>query len=247
MRKTAIILTILLTLPMMAFAQPENDMEVSKFKLNDFYSAKLSKISEDEYTKRKEESKHLRHKPYKVVRDIDEAKKMLGKRLKVFDMKEEGTDFGLREYEITFKDGTKKRLDAEHDFIACYPQLETLLFHGGHSSDQPFDLNNSNNMITFTNDFPHHIRIGNPHYHVVSPDKQLRINGFHDGQDCVVYFLEKWNKSNKKYEAVGFFWGEIHSYLFCYATDLFWVSNNKKLFKNGFDYFEVEFIENASR
>lgn len=251
MRRTVIILIILLALPAMAFAQAGNDLEVLEFKLNNFYSSKLRQISEEEYTNRKKESEHLRHKPYEVVSDIGEAQKMLGKRLKTFDIKEEDTDFSYREYEITFKDGTKKRLDSDYSFVAYFPQLEILLFEGGHGSDQPFDLNNSNDGVTFM-DFPHRIKIGNPFDHIISPNKLFRINGFFDGQDCLLRFLEKWNKPNKKYEFINWLWGENNIYEFCYATDCFWINNNTVLFKSVCrddycSYYEIEFIENVSR
>lgn len=220
-----IILHILLILPAVVFAQ---------FRPNDTYSIELKKISEEEYAAQKKKSEHLRHEPYKVVENIDKAQKMLGKRLKVIDIKEEGTDYTLREYEITFKDGTKERLDEEFGFVAYFPQLEMLLFEGGHTTDHPLDLNNSYNGVTFTDDYPYNIIIGNPYYHVVSPDKQLRINGLFDGQDCVMWFLEKWNKQRKSYEYLCALIDEEHLYNFCYASDWFWINNEKVLFKSDY-------------
>ena len=241
MKKIVIILSISLVLPIFAFAQTENDFEVTEFKLNEYYSVKISQISEREYIAKEKESEHLQHKPYEVITDIAKVQKLLDRRLKVFEI-EEYAEYGNREYEITFKDGTKKRLEYyNYGFVAYFPQLEILLFEGGHSSDQPFDLNNSNYAITFGDNFPYHIRIGNPYYHSVSPDRQFRINGFHDGQDCLWRFWEKWNPLEKKYEFINYLWGENHQFDFCYSYGWFWTSNNKVLFRKYENYYEIEF------
>jgi hypothetical protein len=237
-----------LALSSIVFAQTENDLEIFEIKLSDFYSIKLKQIPESAYIAQIKTTEQLRHKPYKVITDIAEAQKILGRRLRVLEIKTENADYSNRIYEITFKNGTKKRLD-EEGFVAYFPDLEILLFEEGHGSDQLFDLNNSNNAVTFSEGYPYHIRIGNPYYHSISPDKQLRINGFFDGQDCVVWFLEKWNKSNKKYEVVGWFYHladlPYNIFDFCYTADWFWISNNKVLFKSGWsdndNYYEIEF------
>ena len=233
-------MSICVILPLQAQQTDEETVEAKEIKLNNNYTVWLKSITLSEYTVKTEKSAHLQNEPYKAV-DINGALKMLGKRLKMNIVK----DKIEYKYEITFKDGIVKYLDSDYDFIAYFPQLEILLFEGGHGSDQPFDLNNSNNAITFI-DFPHRIRIGNPYYHVVSPDKQLRINGFHDGQDCVMRFLEKWNKSTKKYEFVGWFWGENHIFDLCYTWNWLWIDNNKAIFKNSTggegEFYEMEVI-----
>ena len=249
-RKTVFILSLILALPVNAFAQTERETEVKETFLNDFYSIRLKQISESEYTTKKQQSENLQHKPYEVITDFAEAQKILGDRLKEIEVYEKEQDYRYNAIEITFKDGVKKRL-SEYDyyFTAYFPQLEILLFEGGHQSDQPFDLNNSNYAVTITDDFPYHIRIGNPYSHRVSPDKQLRINGFHDGQDCLYRFLEKWNKSTKKYEFVGFLWGTESIWDLCWVFECFWTSNNKVIFSNfsrGKEYYEVTFIENKT-
>jgi hypothetical protein len=262
MKKTAIILSLMLALPITALRANGDDPEifeeeVTEFTLNDIYYIKLRHIPPSEYTARKTASEHLRHKSYKAITDIAQAQKMLGKRFRKVEVQDydkyNERKYTYNELEITFKDGAKKRLDADYSFVAYYPQLDILLFEGGHSSDQPFDLNNSNNAVTFTADYPYHIRIGNPHYHIVSPNRQLRINGFHDGQDCAMYFLEKWNKSKKKYEFVGYFnRSEEPVRNFCWTTNWFWTSNSKVLFSNGFSdeyarYYEMEIIEKQNK
>jgi hypothetical protein len=239
----------MLALPFIPFAQTENEAEVKEIKLNDFYSILLKQISESEYTAKKQQSEHLQHYPYEVITDFSEAQKLLGNKLKVIEVYDKGQDYRYNVIEITFKNGTKKRLVEEYDFWAYFPELEILLFDGGHGGDQPFDLNNSSDAVTFTDDFPYHIRIGSPYSHRISPDKQLRINGFHDGQDCLYRFLEKWNKSTKKYEFLGYLWGTESIWDLCWVFDCFWTSNNKVIFSNisrGKKYYEAMFIENKT-
>ena len=232
--KSYLIIFLLLTTNLI-FAQ-EMDKSEETIKLNDNFSFQLKQITIEEYTERKKQSVNLQHKPYKAVTDILKAQKMLGKRLKVIDRKEDGADFGYREYEITFKDKTKEHLDSDYGFIAYFPQLEILLFEGGHSTDHSFDLNNNNSDTTY---------IGNPYYHSISPDKQFRLNGFYDGQDCVVYFLEKWNKLKKQYEFIGYFPRySNNSFVFCYVGSLFWTDKNKVMFTNLGGKYEMEIVEN---
>lgn len=247
MRKTIIILNILLAVSAMAFAQSENDSDVSESKMCNYF-IKLRQITKDKYTEWQIESEHLRNKPYKVVSDIAATQEILGERLQLFDRKVGGTDFNYFECEIMFNDGIKKRVDIEYGFVAYFPQLEILLFEGANSTSQVFDLNDSNTIPDF--DFPHRIRIGNPYYHSVSPDKQLRVNGLFDGgNDCMIYFLEKWDAANEKYEYIGLLLrDENDSTKFCDANNWFWMSNNKALFKTGWEddyshYYEIEFTE----
>jgi hypothetical protein len=170
--------------------------EAREIAFSDSLSAKLRQITREEYETGRQASAHLRHEPYKEVKGLKEMHKMLRRRLKVID-KEVG-DTVYHEYEITHKDGNKTYLDSECDFIAYYPELETLLFHcnGG---DRSIDLNNSAGEGEL-----------DPQYCAVSPDRQWRING--SSPDDVAYegygyFLEKWNSSKKKYEFVGDLFG----------------------------------------
>ena len=204
----------------------------TEIELNDNYSIRLRRIRPSEYVIRKWESEQLKHKPYKEISDLKEAQKMLGKKMKIFEIQED--EWKHIEIEITFNDGVKKRLDSEHVFWKYYPELKVLVFEGGHGSDVPYDLNDSNDGE----------RAGNPYYHVVSPDKQLRINGFHDGQDGVVYFLEKWNSKGKRYKFVAFL--TVENSIFYYSHDWFWSNNSKAFFKHSWgDYgscYEMEVI-----
>jgi len=95
--------------------------------------------------------------------------------------------------------------------------------------------------------------VGNPNYHAVSPDKQLRINGICPGQEGLIYWLEKWNPAKKKYEFISNFSDEVlyerlkENSVFYYSKGWFWVSNSKVLFKCwGYGrYYEMEFIATA--
>jgi hypothetical protein len=250
MKKAVITLSILFTLSTMTFAQTENDSEVLEFALNDRYSVRLRQISEDEYTDQKQKSQHLRHKPYKVITDIAKAQKKLGRRINAVEIPENNS----YQTEITYKDGVRKILyehwlgwnkDSLHNFKAYYPKLGVLILYNELGGDSPVDLNDS-----AKDDY-----VGNPEYHSVSPDKQFRINGyFPDGAvDGYIYFLEKWNNSNKKYEFACLLkgWGaNNYEFFFGAASDWFWVSNSKVLFSSGlsdwyasWQYCEMEFIE----
>ena len=228
MKKLIITLILLLAIPSAALlAQTEIE-----FKLNDFYSVKLRQISENEYTNQKEKSEQLRHKPYEVITDIAEAQKMLGERLIFFEMIEDDV---LYDKEITFNDNTKKRFTWEVEFVAYYPELQVLLFQYDSGGDYSIDLSDSANE-----------HVGNPQYHVVSPDKQFRINA--EGPDVVregyAYFLEKWNPEKKKYEFIDYFSDE--NTIFYYSHDWFWTSNSTTLFSRGWEerYYEMELIAN---
>jgi len=254
--KNYLIIFLLLTTNLV-FAQEtdgqDETFEIKEAKLNDNFTIRLKQITKEKYIAQKEQSEHLQHKPYDAITDVHKAQKMLRKRFKVIERKEEGADFDYSKYEITFRDKTKEHLDIEYGFIAYFPQLEILLFGGGHSTEHMFDLNNSNSLITFEENFPEYIRIGNPYRHSISPDKQLRINGFHDGQDCIHYFLEKWNKSKKQYEFINYFYSSHSSMSICYAENWYWTEKNKvifTIFAGGKDeyfeyteFYEIEIIE----
>lgn len=218
----------------------EETFDSKEIKLNDNCTIHLKEISQSEYIAKAEKS-YPQNEPYIAITDINKAVKMLGKRFKIIELKEDWIQY---KYEITFKDGTKKRLDDDdYYFVAYFPQLKILYFRGGHESDQPFDLNNSNYIDDRWIDFPYRIKTGNPEFHSVSPDKQLRINGLHDGQDCLMRFLEKWNKRKKTYEFIGWLWGENHIFDICYAENFLWTSNNNAIFTKSTDkFYEIEVI-----
>jgi len=245
MKNSLIILAVMLALPFAALrAQTEDEQETVEFQLNDHYSVKLRQISESEYTARKNESEHLRHKPYEVITDLQEAQKMFGKKMKYLKLlpvskKDKLYMIGT---EITFKDGTKKRLDLEYGFMAYFPDLNVLLFTGRHESDYPIDLNDSRNVdMNIT---------GNPYRHAVSPDKQWRINGLYGGQEGIRYWLEKWNPKRKKYDFLANISGINNDITppFYAHSNWFWTSNSTALFKYGWwedaGYYEMEIIIN---
>jgi hypothetical protein len=230
-------------------AQTENDTEIFEeeileFKLNDNYSVKLRQICESEYTAQKQATEHLRHKPYEVITDIAEAQKMLGKKLKGVD--ETQKDY-YSQLEVTYNDGVKKMLNLfwlgwnkeSNNFVAYYPEVGVLILEHEASGDYPVDLNDSTNE-----------NVGNPKYYAFSFFKQLRINGNEPGGavEGWEYWLQKWNPSNKKYEFIENLEEPAgNTFWFNYATNWFWTSNSKALFKyvGGFgSYYEMEIIEN---
>ncbi|MDR2145641.1 MAG: hypothetical protein LBE91_04170, partial [Tannerella sp.] len=172
MKTVKIIIILCLTLLSTALqAQTGNNSEkVTEINLNSLYSIRIRQIPESEYTDQKQKSEHLRHKPYKVISDFAKARKMLGKRLKMIETIENEVRY---DKEITFKDKTKLRLTWEYSFIAYYPELNILLLEvdAGSPGDYPLDLNGSADSAI----------AGNPQYHAVSPDRQLRINGYYPG------------------------------------------------------------------
>jgi hypothetical protein len=242
MKKIILNLSLLLIFPIATlYGQSENEQEIVEIELNNQYSIRLKQISESEYITRKQESEHLRHKPYKVITDVAEARKMLGKKVKSFEVYDEEQNFRYLAVEITFKGEVKKRFDwrslDETGFIAYYPELKVLILNHEADGDHPIDLNDSDNE-----------QVGNPRYHVLSPDKQLRIAGYFPGGawDGVRYFLEKWNPKRKKYEFVSYFENEEnYVFSFLFATDWFWTSNNNVFFRiitHMGGYYEMEIV-----
>jgi hypothetical protein len=227
------------------FDDDEGFFTITKIELNDSCFVKLRRIRQSEYFVKKWKSAHLQPKPYKVIDNISEAKKMLGKKLKEFDIKDD-EGYSSNVLEITFKDKTKKRLDLSHGnleslFIEYYPEVGILILRDGCDGAEPIDLNDSEKE---------HDQVGHPFYHVVSPDRKLLINGY-DNNACAsegaTYFLEKWNPKKKKYEFVNHFYDLFEEkYIFTFATDWFWTNNSTVLFRYGWGkewkYYEMEII-----
>jgi hypothetical protein len=227
-------------------AQTENDTEIfnKEIKLNDNCTILLKQISESEYTTQKSVAKRLFYKPYKVITDIAEAMKLLSKKMKFIE-----NDGSFFISEITFEDGSTKQLIWEHDFEAYFPEVNILLFSGGFGGFALFDMNNGDEdgyMVDGLNTFcSNDSRIENPYCHSMSPGNKFRINDA-DPMDGSEYFIEKWNPEKTKYEIVGYLREtENMSSVFTYATDWFWTSNSKVLFKcgwEGYSYYEMEII-----
>lgn len=213
-------------------------MGVNENKLNDSYSIRIKRIPQSEYMVRKWEaaSLHIHTKPYKVVTDIIEASDMLGDRMQLTELTLNDGNLGYYVSELTFKDGTKMPLDWEFGFQAYYPELGIVYLIGGHEGDYAFDLNDRKKDP-----------LGNPEYDVTSPDKQLRLCGYYTGQDCVERFLERWSKTKKRYEFIGYLWGSNSGFDFCYTDGWFWVSNTQALFRKeagwASGYYELEVVK----
>ena len=232
MRKIISILSLLLTFPIVAlYGQSENEQDISdeviEIELNNQYYIRLKQISESEYTAQKAGTEHLRHKSYKVITDVVEAQKVLGKSVKSLEVYDEEQNLRYPAIEITFKSRVKKRFDwrslDEYGFIAYYPELKVLVLNHEADGEHPIDFNDNTNE-----------QVGNPRYHVLSPDKQLRIAGYFPGGawDGVRYFLEKWNTKENKYEFVSYLENEEnYVFTFLFASDWFWTSNSKVFFR----------------
>ena len=241
MKNSLIILAAMLALPFAALrAQTEDEQETVEFQPNDQYSISARKISASEYYARKNESEHLRHKPYKVITDSQEAQKRLGRKIKLIEV-QEWENIKYFDTEITFKDGTKRRVDRTFaiGFRAYFPELNILLYEGEALGDYMIDLNDSRSIDMHTT--------GNPYNHAVSPDKQLRINGYYIGgaSEGSEYWLEKWNPKKKQYEFVRDFEGDV----FYLSRNWFWTSNSTALFQYGWweksaEFYEMEIIIN---
>jgi hypothetical protein len=238
-----------LTFPIVAlYGQSENEQDISEevivIGLNNHYSIRLKQISESEYTAQKMASAHLRHKPYKVITDLKEAKKMLGNKLKEITVKDE-EDYERSVIEITFKDKTPKKIswewgfNLENGFREYYPEVGVLVFENEACGDYSIDLNDSKMDYE---------RTGNPRYHAVSPDRKLRINGYYPGGawDGVRFFLEKWNPKKKQYEFIAYLEREEdYVFSFLFAGDWVWTSNSKaicKIITYMGSYYEMEII-----
>ncbi len=217
---------------------------VREFALNEKHTARLRRINETEYIVLSWESAHLRHKPYQPITDKVEAKKMIGDRLRAITVHED--NYSNNALEVTHKDGVKQIFNViwinwENEwcnFIKYYPEAGILILNHEADGDFPIDLNDST-----------HEHVGNPHYYVVSPNKQWRINGYHPGGAWAdeIYWMEKWNEVKQKYEFISdLIGGGFYPIYYFYHESWFWTGNNKVLFKSnqGYEsYVEMEIIE----
>jgi len=115
--------------------------------------------------------------------------------------------------------------EEECNISAYYPQYHYLLLECGHSSDYLINLKNGADDIN---------RIGNPDYHLSSPQNTFRLNGYYSGQSNI-HFLEKNNNKTAP------------EYLFSissliqsdYLEKYFWKNNNTILLKAENMYYKI--------
>ncbi len=199
----------------------ERDPETKHIEVSGDVSIISRQIPRSQYITSMWETSHLRSKPYTVIKDCDQAAKMLRGRVKyIADNNLEGEEWRQAGVEIKYKDGTKRRLDfggnsLKDYFIEYYPQLDVVILENEAGGDYPIDLRDSSNENY----------VGNPSYRATSPDGNLRINGYYPGgaYDTDLWFIEKWNVAKKKYEYIG-------DLPFSYAHGWFWVDNSTALF-----------------
>lgn len=211
-------------------------------KLNDSCTVRVRHIPKSEYFIRKWESAHLQNKPYKAIKDIPQARKALSKYVKEIS-EQDAEGYISTSLEIKFKDGTKQIREGynwEYSFVAYYPEIQILVLNNEADGYEPIDMNDSTNKE----------RVGNPYYYSESPDRQLRIAGYYPGgaADGMYYFIERWNKSKKKYELIADldFTNKNGTFYFTYTTGWLWSVTGKALFKihlgHDHNYYEMEVI-----
>ena len=238
------------------FAQFDDDFgfissEIREFALNEHYSIRIRQISESEFNAQKEASEHLRHhNNYKVIRDIDEARELLGDRFRGVQLEGTYPPFYYRYLEVIHNDGVTRLhnmfwcdwgKDREWSFFdAYYPELGIVLLNS--DGIYVIDLNDSTERDFW--------QMGDPAFHNLSPNRQWRLNGFCVGDtpagEGSHYFLEKWNPKKERFEFVGDFENSPDVSSFAFATDLRWISNSKLIFEVSWHwrgrFFEMEII-----
>jgi len=101
-----------------------------------------------------------------------------------------------------------------------------LLLECGHSSEYIINLKNGDDDIN---------QIGNPDYHLDSPENTFRLNGYYTGQSNV-HFLEKNNKN-----APPEYMFSISSLIpLDFMEKYFWKDNNTMYLKIEGDYYKIE-------
>ena len=267
MRKLIITFSVFALIAINCFAQNANDdeyinPEIVEFALNESYSIRIRQISEREFNARKNESEHLRHhNNYKVIRDIDEARKLLEDRIRGVKIEERSSHSLF--LEVCHNDGVTKTHSVIwngwhseyylNNFIAYFPEVGILIVK--HEADGEF-------LIDFNDSEKDGWHIGNPIFRNPSPNKQWRINGHSPGGAWAwdYYFLEKWNPQKGRFEFISNFspnssdealvitseeWFFLQRLSFV-GTNGFWVSDNKWLFGIGWHslFWEMEIITN---
>ena len=177
------------------------------------------------------------------IEDFQEAKKLLKGIVEFNDGDEDGESHALKR--INFRNGKKYENKNEFDsefFVAYFPTEDILLCEGGHSTDVSFDLKNG--KLTE--------ETGNPDMIIYSKNKEFRINGSYDGQECCGYFIQK--KINGNFEKILNLEKEFKEKTkidLCNIKEGFWINENTLYVekfdfdfeKHKFKYFKIELIE----
>ena len=232
----------------------ENDSEIIQFPLNELYSIRIKKISQDEFTTRRRESRHLQHRPnYQVIRDNAEVRKLLGDRVRAVGEKMGGMEYGFERIDgswdygfwyngidITYSNGVTKahNISWNWNLISYYPELGIL------SVSCFFILRDFPLLIYLNNSEKSWQQIGHPNFHNLSPDRQWRLNGSYGKFGFNFYFLEKWNPARRRFEFAGNLY-DIPDISF--ASDCFWVGNSTLLLQSLQGRFEIEIIANERK
>ena len=185
----------------------------------------ISSISEAQYNDLKKKVSKQIEKPNKI-NDLDSIKMLLKNRV------EWVTQFENEDYKredqiksIIIDNGQKLLMNESYseeyyfspDSSGYYPEYGILVLEGGHSMDMSFSIKTGETYIT----------AGNPEYIHHSPQKNFRLNGSYDGQECINYFFQK--KINGEFVyLVDFYW----DYETCYFNEFYWISETAFIYKN---------------
>ena len=157
---------------------------------------------------------------YKKIGSLDSVKTVLKDRVtwKNSDDKERYSRDDVIE-SITLVSGQKLLLNQDSNdygfskgWSGYYPDLDILVLEGGHSSDMVLNIKTgeSNNSV------------GNPEYLIPSPTNKYRLNGYHSGQECVIYSLQK------KIDGKFIYLGKVNpDYDICIFHNFKWVSDTQ--------------------
>lgn len=195
------------------------------------FPSKVWEVKEGNYAFTAETLEYIEYdieeKPEKVT-DFETVKKRLEG---VVEFNESGTvPKGVSE--IHFKNGkVAKALPDDINFVAYYPNEDVILFENPAGLDVSYNLNNGEEVEL----------TGNPEYWVVSEDKQYRLNGYLNSNDCITYFIQK--KVNGVYKNViplSDVFEKNEEFRLCQIKHAFWANKNETL------YIEESFFDEPS-
>ena len=187
-------------------------------------------ISESDYTKvyNELENKPIQRDTLGEITDYNEAVEMIGGCLEWQD----GPDSYLTK--IITRNGDVVDVGDYLGFIAYYPEIDVILFEGGHTSDVAYSLRTGEGREI----------VGNPDTYYVSDNKEFRISGYFPGQECYTYYVQQ--KDDESYRNLF----EINSYLFpnsdiCYIREGFWLLDNEFYYQmvNSMDFNKVNYFK----
>jgi len=110
----------------------------------------------------------------------------------------------------------------ENYFKAYYPDENVFLCEGIMGEDIVYDLRTGMN-ITQT--------VGNPSLYRFSSGKKFRLNGYYDGNDCGIIFLDFFNESRNIYEKMLRINDPKLQWNICGVLEAFWINDHSLYYK----------------